>query len=81
MQHRANRGMGGAPDLDRPSNLIILCSWFNGLIERNVEAARYARAMGWKLRSWDDPLAVPYFDALAGAWWLPDDDGGRERVG
>lgn len=80
VQHRANRGMGGDPGRDRPSNTILLCWAFNDIIERDAEAAEYARAYGWKLRGTDDPLTVPYLDVLTGWWWLLDDAGGRVRV-
>lgn len=75
VQHRANRGMGGDPTRDRPSNTIILCWAFNDIIERDAEAAEYARAYGWKLRSTDDPERVPYLDVLTGWWLLLADDG------
>jgi len=38
-QHRINRGMGGSKLLNKPSNIVVLCSAFNGLIEANAEAA------------------------------------------
>lgn len=75
VQHRANRGMGGDPTRDRPSNVIILCWAFNDIIERDAEAADYARAYGWKLSAYDDPEAVPYLDVLTGRWLLLADDG------
>jgi hypothetical protein len=34
--------------------------------------------MGWKLRSWDDPLAAPVWDTMSGTWWLFGDN--FERV-
>lgn len=80
VQHRANRGMGGSPELDRPSNVHLLCWAFNDIIERDADAAAYARAYGWKLQPWGDPLTTPFLDVLTGFWWLLDDDGGRRRV-
>lgn len=80
VQHRANRGAGGDPSKDRPSNVIILCWAFNDLIERDAAAAEHARAYGWKLRGWDDPTTVPFLDIVTGYWWLLDDEGGRVRV-
>ena len=76
-QHRANRGMGGASKdsyLDRPSNLIVLCSRMNGLIESNAFWADEARNYGWKVSKWETPKEVPVFDAKDGCWYLLDDD-------
>lgn len=74
--HRANRGMGGSKLRDTPSNLVVLCSLFNGLIESDAVAAALAQRFGWKLSSWDNPLEVPVFDSLKGEWRLLDDDYG-----
>jgi hypothetical protein len=41
-QHRAGRGMGGSRSLDRPSNIIVLCSEANFLLEANAEFAARA---------------------------------------
>lgn len=71
--HRANRGMGGSRQLNRPSNLVAACFFCNGWFEDHPEEAR---AAGWKLRRTDDPtmVAVKYPD---GRRWLLDDEGGR----
>jgi hypothetical protein len=44
-QHRAGRGMGGSRSLDRPSNIIVLCSEANFLLEANAEFAARGRAL------------------------------------
>lgn len=75
--HRANRGMGGSKERDVPSNLMILCSQMNSAIESNLNASVIARAYGWKLNSWADPKKEPIFDAIAGVWYLLDDNYGR----
>jgi hypothetical protein len=78
--HRSNRGMGGARKdsyLNKPSNLVTLCSLTNGAIESNaVEAAR-AIKYGWKVSKYTDPKTVPVFDAKLGRWYLLDDSHGR----
>jgi hypothetical protein len=73
-QHRANRGMGGRPSLDRPANVIVLCSLMNGLIESDARLAQIANEWGWKISTHEDPADVPVFDAVAGSWWLLGDD-------
>lgn len=87
-QHRLNRGMGGAKRLDRPSNVITLCSSFNGLVEADTGASSLALAMGWKIGG--HPVitgltlatiaATPVFDKAAGAWYILDDHYGRQVV-
>jgi hypothetical protein len=73
-QHRAGRGMGGSKERHRPSNIIVLCGIYNGLIEADANKAAEARSYGWKLSGWDDPLTRPVFDRSSGLWWLLDDD-------
>lgn len=72
--HRANRGMGGSKARDVPSNLVLLCSNLNGLIESDYSASVLARRYGWKLQSWDDPKSVPVFDRISRKWYLLDDE-------
>ena len=74
-QHRKNRGFGGSKERNAPSNIITLCSAYNGRIEADAKAAKFAREMGWKLDSWDDPAEVPFYSE--GQWWLLTDDFGR----
>lgn len=79
-QHRKNRGMGGSKKADAPSNIIVLCSYFNVLIESNANAAALAKANGWKLEQWQNPLEVPVYDVLDGCLYLLDDNFGRRKV-
>jgi hypothetical protein len=74
-QHRKNRGMGGSKLLDNPSNLVLICSLFNGQIESSPPHAEFARKMGIKLLSWEDPKEVPV--QFAGRFWLLDDNWGK----
>lgn len=78
-QHRINRGMGGSKERNKASNIVVLCSAFNGLIEANAEAAALAMKHGIKLQSWQDPLATPVWYAAESAWFLLDDLGNREH--
>ena len=76
-QHRINRQMGGAgknSKRNKPSNLIVLCSAFNGLIEADPKAALEAHSGGYKLESWQDPLIIPVWDVVRSAWILLDDE-------
>lgn len=77
--HRMNRGMGGSKERNRPSNIVVLCSAFNGLIEANASAAALAIKHGIKLQSWQDPLSTPVWYASESAWFLLDDEGNREH--
>lgn len=72
--HRANRGMGGSKVADVPSNLVLLCSQLNGLIESDNRYADIARDYGWKVSKWADWRTIPVFDTLKGEWRLLDDD-------
>ena len=75
--HRANRGMGGRRARDVPSNVIVLCSVLNGLIEADARFAALALDNGWKLNSWDVPAEVPVYDRQTRAWYLLADDYSR----
>lgn len=76
-QHRANRGHGGSKLLDRPSNVIVLCSGMNGDIESLPHLARKARLYGWKLQRWQTPEDEPFFDVITQSWWLIDNEYNR----
>ncbi len=77
-QHRRNRGFGGSKRLNSPANIIVMCSYFNGLIESSAKAAELARKFGWKLESWEDPEMVPFY--ADGEWWMLDDNFGRAKL-
>lgn len=77
-QHRIGRGQGGKNSkAARPSNIIVLCSLANGLLESDARFAREGRQMGWKLLTWQEPEAEAVFNAWTGQWWLLDDGYGR----
>ncbi|MFC9934614.1 hypothetical protein [Glutamicibacter sp. NPDC127525] len=76
-QHRANRGIGGSKALDRPANIIVLCSEVNGLIESNADLAQQARAYGWKLQRWQIPEETAIYDRATCEWSILDNDFGR----
>ena len=67
-QHRINRGMGGSKLLDRPANVIVMCSEMNGWIESYAGYARLARSYGWKLARWDSPEDTPFYDMGTDTW-------------
>lgn len=77
-QHRANRGMGGSKALDRPSNIIVLCSEANGLLESNSKFAELGRKFGWKLTRGQEPETTPVY--MGDGWWLLDNDYNRTRI-
>lgn len=72
--------MGGSKLRDGSSNLVVLCSLLNGLIESDHRWARVAQEYGWKLNSWQDPKEEPVFDTLSGTWFQLDDDFNRKLV-
>lgn len=74
VQHRVNRGAGGSKLRDNPANLIALCGLSNQLLESDAAKAQAGRDHGWKLRSWENPLAVPVLDVLTGQWWILNDN-------
>lgn len=78
--HRRNRGMGGSKVRDVPSNIVVLCSVLNGLLESDPFWARKARDWGWKLGPGDDPREVPVWVDVEGVWVWLDDKYGRELV-
>lgn len=66
--------MGGSKERDRPSNIITLCSFYNGLIESDSFAAERAREMGWKLRNGQNPTTTPVWIPRLASWVLLDDE-------
>ena len=74
-QHRANRGMGGSKERNRPSNIIVFCSFSNGQMESSYGFAALARIRGWKLYSHQDPEETPV--RLWDGWHLLDDNFGK----
>lgn len=78
--HRANRGMGGSKQRDTPSNLVVLCSELNGLIESDARLAEIAKSYGWKLSTWQKPVQIPVYNSLKKQWYLLDDEYGATVV-
>jgi hypothetical protein len=78
--HRVNRGMGGSKILDRPANLIVLCSEMNSLIESNWFHRELAIQYGWKLERWQSPEDCPVFDSRLWQWFKLDNDYNRVPV-
>jgi hypothetical protein len=79
-QHRLNRGMGGSKARDVSSNIIVLCSKFNWLIEADPIWAKLAIERGWKLKSGQVPKETPVYDSFSGSYYLLDDSFGKELV-
>jgi hypothetical protein len=79
-QHRKNRGMGGSKLRDVPSNLIVLCSFFNDLIEIDATAASVAIAYGWKVEGLDAWELIPVYDVTAQGWFVLDNHFNRLAV-
>ncbi len=79
-QHRANRGFGGASTgskFNKPSNLIVMCSRANFLMEFDADFAARARLFGWKLSRWADPTVVPVWDGPKQVYCILGDDYSR----
>jgi hypothetical protein len=78
--HRANRGHGGSPISDRPSNVLSLCGLCNGLIESDPVSANVARRLGIKISRFDAQIAhtkpVKMFVESEREWVLLDDSYG-----
>lgn len=72
--HRRNRGMGGSKLLDAPSNIVVICSVINGLLESDTYWARKGRDWGWKLTAGQDPATTPVWVPVEGAWFTFDDN-------
>ena len=79
IHHRKNKRMGGSKILDRADNLMMICSYWNGLIESDAVAANTARDWGHKLSSWDG-FEMPVFDHPTRTWWKLDKLGGKEQT-
>lgn len=80
IQHRSNRGHGGSNSAERASNYVVLCSYFNGLIESDAKAAGIAKRFGYKISRYDNTREMPVYDTVTGQWWLLNDDFTKERL-
>ena len=67
--HRANRGMGGSKARDEASNIIVMCSNVNGLMESDPIMQQMAKDFGWKLESWQQPAEVLVYSVYLGEWF------------
>jgi len=76
-QHRINRGMGGSKLLNRASNLIVLCSAANVLMESDSIFRARALFYGWKLERMSVADEMPVYDLGRAEWFLIDDDFNR----
>ena len=76
--HRINRGMGGSKQLHKPSNIIVICSQFNGAMESDTASALAASQFGWKLPSYATPETQPVYNMNDGCWYLLTNDFGKE---
>jgi hypothetical protein len=76
--HRINRGMGGSKSLllNSLSNLLLVCSFYNGEMESTSAVANAARGWGHKLPSWGD-TSQPVFDCTQFRWWVLTADGAK----
>lgn len=73
-QHRKGKGLGGSKLLDNSSNIIVFCSYYNGLIESNAIEAEKAIYYGWKVSRWQSPEEIPVFSVISGKWWILTND-------
>lgn len=75
IHHRRPRKMGGTKQLERLSNLVLLCgsgtTGCHGWVEKH---RTMAFGLGWLVHQWDDPAAVAV--CRRGCWVLLTDDGG-----
>ncbi len=83
IHHRTNRGSGGDrtkdKTADRPSNLLTLCTYYNGIIESDLTYAREARERGIKLRRYQLATITPV-TLYDGSRWILGDLGQRWPV-
>ena len=77
-QHRQSRQMGGSKLLDKPSNIIVLCSEANGFLESNAKFAELGRKFGWKLERHQVPELTPVY--MGDGWFPLDNDYNRTPV-
>jgi hypothetical protein len=73
--HRSNRGMGGMKSKNNPSNIVVLCSEANFLLESNSAFASLGRSMGWKLTAGQSSDSIPV--NAGGKWYFLDNNFGR----
>jgi 5-methylcytosine-specific restriction endonuclease McrA len=79
IHHRRNRQMGGSKLLDHYTNLLMVCSEWNGLMESDSKSAQNAREWGHKLQSWQD-FVEPVLDRCNGNWYQLNQDGTKTLI-
>lgn len=78
IHHRKNRQMGGSKLLDHPTNLLLVCSYYNSMMESDSGVAEEARGWGHKLESWQE-FSDPVYDRCDGEWYELLDDGTKKK--
>jgi len=73
--------MGGSKRRETPSNVIVMCSRFNGAMESETEAQLAAMQFGWKLPAYATPSEEPVYNMNDGRWYRLDDDYRKEVIG
>lgn len=78
VHHRKPRGAGGSsdPEINSPSNLLLVCNFCHTSIERDRSVAY---EQGWLVRREHDPAKSPVWLAGRGFAWLTD-DGSIEEI-
>lgn len=69
--------MGGHKASDILSNVIMVCSVYNGLMESDSKVAEQARIDGHKLSKYLDPRFEPVFDYYTRLWYYLDNQGNK----
>jgi hypothetical protein len=70
--------MGGSKLLDKPSNIVVMCSSANGWLESNAAFAQMGRDYGWKLTHGQEPETTPIW--IVDGWYLIDNEFGKTKV-
>jgi len=75
--HRINRGSGGSKRRENDiTNLMLICAYWNGIIEAQATQAMIARSYGHKLRSWQE-TTEPAYDAVENKWYVLCPEGNK----
>ena len=73
--------MGGSKNLDMPSNLVVMCSEFNFLMEADLAAFKLAKKRGWKVSKYQRAAEIE-IENHEGRTFLLDDMFRRwEKIG
>lgn len=75
--HRKNRQAGGSKERENDiTNLLLICAYWNGIIESQAVHAYTARMYGQKLRSWEQTDKAVY-DAYENRWYRLTPEGNK----